>query len=122
MEPRPMNYRSRDSYWLAMDDGARTYADALAALAGAGLSAEFTQTGGMCAALSVSLDGGYLLITDQQDSLSWNRLDHAGWCVGRYVGDEGLAQGYTETSNDSVGAMMACVQEALAGRFTELPY
>ncbi len=39
----------------AMAIGAARYADVIAALTGAGLPTVFTQTGGMCAALEVTL-------------------------------------------------------------------
>lgn len=58
----------------AMDVGAMRYADVIAVLNGAGLPTVFTQTGGMCAALEVTLEAGqHLLITDAEDSLSWDR-------------------------------------------------
>ena len=58
-------------YAEAMDAGRAQYRDVLSALTAAGLSAEFTQTGGMCAAVSAVLDGGAeLLITDQDDTLA----------------------------------------------------
>jgi hypothetical protein len=69
--------------------GARQYQDVLDALAAVGLDGEFTQTGGMCAALQVTLDGGYyLLFTDQDDTLAWSRAEHEGWCVGLFEPDE----------------------------------
>lgn len=55
------------------------------------LPAEFTQTGGMCAALRVALpDGRYLLICDAEDPLSWDREEHAGWSVGLYPPEESV--------------------------------
>lgn len=64
--------------------GAEQYRDVLNALAQAGLDGEFVQTGGMCAALEVVLDGGHLLFTDLKDTLSWSRCDHEGWAAGLY--------------------------------------
>jgi hypothetical protein len=65
--------------------GAEQYRDVLDELAAGGLHGEFVQTGGMCAAIEVMLDGGhYLLFTDLEDSLSWDRQDHEGWFVGLY--------------------------------------
>lgn len=76
---------TRMSYEETMAWGARQYLDVLDALAAVGLDGEFTQTGGMCAALQVTLDGGfYLLFTDQDDTLAWSRMEHDGWCVGLY--------------------------------------
>jgi len=72
----------------AMAVGAARYADIIATLNGAGLPTVFTQTGGMCAALEVTLDNGqHLLITDAEDSLSRERAEQRGWGVGRYVTD-----------------------------------
>ena len=80
---------NRMSYGETMAWGARQYADVLDALAAAGLDGEFTQTGGMCAALEVMLDGGYhLLLTDRDDTLSWSRSEHVGWCVGLFAPEE----------------------------------
>lgn len=68
-----------------MATGAQRYRDVLDSLLAEGLSATFTQTGGMCAAIEVALEGGRsLLITDAEDSLAWNRDEHQGWGVGLY--------------------------------------
>ena len=64
----------------AMAIGAARYADIITTLNGAGLPTVFTQTGGMCAALEVTLEAGqHLLITDAEDSLSWDRDEQRGW-------------------------------------------
>ena len=56
------------SYDETMSRGAAEYEDVLRRLARAGFPATFTQTGGMNAALDVTLEGGYfLLITDGQE-------------------------------------------------------
>ena len=63
----------------AMAVGTARYADIIAALEAAGLPTAFTQTGGMCAALEVTLEAGqHLLITDAEDSLSWDRGEQRG--------------------------------------------
>ena len=50
-----------------------------------GLPAYFTQTGGMCAAIEVTLEPNhYLLVTDADDSLAWTWAEHKGWMVGIY--------------------------------------
>ena len=68
-----------------MAAGQAHYRDVLDELAAAGLDGVFTQTGGMCAAIEVLLDGGHtLLVTDAEDALSWDRGDHRGWAVGLY--------------------------------------
>lgn len=71
----------------AMAIGAARYTQALAELQRYGL-AEFTQTGGMCAALEVRLERGYLLVTDVDDSLPWNPEELRGWGVGFYRSDD----------------------------------
>lgn len=77
------------TYEETMAWGADQYRDVVAALRSAGLAAEFTQTGGMCAAIMVPLDGGhYLLLTDLEDTLSWDRSDHEGWWAGLYEPEE----------------------------------
>lgn len=79
----------RMSYDETMVWGARQYRDVLDALAEAGIDGEFNQTGGMCAALEVTLDGGYyLLLTDRDDTLSWSRSQHEGWYIGLFAPEE----------------------------------
>lgn len=79
----------RMTYEQTMAWGAKQYMDVLDALAEVGLGGEFTQTGGMCAALQVILDGGhYLLFTDLEDTLSWDRREHEGWYVGLFENEE----------------------------------
>lgn len=71
------------TYGETMEWGARQYRDVLDALAAVDLDGEFIQTGGMCAALQVTLDGGYYLVfTDHENTLSWSRVEHEGWYVG----------------------------------------
>lgn len=77
------------SYHQTMRLGAAAYADATKALRQAGVPARFTQTGGMNAALEAHLDGGaYLLVTDADDTLSWDRDEQQGWGAGLYTNDE----------------------------------
>lgn len=71
----------------AMAVGAARYSSALKVLGRCG-RAEFTQTGGMCAALQVTLERGVLLITDVDDSLPWKAEELRGWGVGFYWGDD----------------------------------
>lgn len=68
-----------------MRRGASEYQDILDQLAAAGYVAEFTQTGGMCFAIRVRLDGAvYALITDKDEVLAPVRTDHRGWSIGIY--------------------------------------
>lgn len=88
--------------------GARRYADVLASLHAEGLPAQFTQTGGMCAAIEVRLEGGRtLLITDAEDSLAWDRHDHRGWGVGLYRPASDYDDGPTYFETDEDGALPA---------------
>ncbi len=81
-------------YDATMSIGQAQYQDVLDRLAAAGFGATFTQTGGMNAALEVLLDGGHtLLITDAEDSLSWERAEHQGWGVGLYPPDQANTDG-----------------------------
>ncbi len=81
-------------YDTTMKIGQDRYQDVLDLLATHELEATFTQTGGMNAALEVLLDGGHtLLITDAEDSLSWDRDDHQGWGVGLYPPNQANTDG-----------------------------
>lgn len=107
------------SYDETMAWGVGQYADVLDALRGHGLPAQFTQTGGMCAALEVQLETGQtLLITDADDYLSWARTEHAGWAVGLYeAGDRNdgpLAFGQVEGSDTA--ALVALVRDVIFRR------
>ena len=76
-------------YDTTMRIGAARYQDVLDALDAAGLPGCFIQTGGMNAALQVTLEGGQtLLITDADDALSWDRTEQHGWGVGLYPDQE----------------------------------
>jgi len=101
----------------AMAIGAARYADVITTLNGAGLPTVFTQTGGMCAALEVTLEAGqHLLITDAEDSLSWDRDEQRGWGVGRYVTDSEYDDGplaFVESDDRSTEALLLLVRQVL---------
>jgi len=101
----------------AMAIGAARYADIIATLNGAGLPTVFTQTGGMCAALEVTLDNGqHLLITDAEDSLSWERAEQRGWGVGRYVTDSEYDDGpraFADSEDTGSNTLLRLVREVL---------
>lgn len=106
------------SYDQTMAVGADGYRDVLNHLSAAGFGATFTQTGGMNAALEVLLDGGHtLLITDAEDTLSWERGEHQGWGVGLYPPDQADADGeclaFDSTDDGSPGALLPLVQQVL---------
>ncbi len=105
------------SYEETMRRGAAQYADAVDALRGAGFPAEFTQTGGMNAAIESVLDGGgRLLVTDAEDSLAWCRAEHVGWAVGAFPPGEGVdPRGFGTTEDGRVPALMALVARVLVG-------
>jgi len=101
----------------AMAVGTARYADIIAALEAAGLPTVFTQTGGMCAALEVTLEAGqHLLITDAEDSLSWDHGEQRGWGVGRYVTDGEYDDGpvaFDSTDDTTATALLAVVRSVL---------
>lgn len=74
-----------DRHERAMKLGSDEYADVLSLLAENGYDAKFTQTGGMCAAIEFNLgDKHYVLVTDSDAPLSWDRAEHRGWAIGMY--------------------------------------
>jgi len=98
----------------AMAIGTARYADVIAALEAAGLPTVFTQTGGMCAALEVTLETGqHLLITDAEDSLSWDRGEQRGWGVGRYITDSEYDDGPLAFA-DNTGSGDASIETLLS--------
>lgn len=106
------------SYDATMSIGQAQYQDVLDHLAGAGSGATFTQTGGMNAALEVLLDGGHtLLITDEQDALSWERAEHQGWAVGLYPPDQANTDGeclaFDSTQDGSLEALLPLLRQVL---------
>jgi hypothetical protein len=105
------------TYEETMAVGRSQYQDVLDALAADGLPAEFTQTGGMNAALQVSLDGGWsLLVTDAEDSLSWARAEQQGWGVGLYAPEhafDGECRAWATTPDSSLPALRAVIEEVL---------
>lgn len=106
----------------AMAIGTRRYADALAVLEQFG-PAVFTQTGGMCAALELTLERGNILVTDEDDSLPWERSELRGWGVGFYASDdasEGPEAFVSKADTDPhalVGLVKECLREAATVRF-----
>lgn len=105
------------TYEETMAHGRAQYQDVLDALAGEGLPTEFIQTGGMNAALQVSLDGGWsLLVTDAEDSLSWARSEQRGWGVGLYAPEhafDGECRSSATTPDGSLSALRAVIEEVL---------
>lgn len=107
------------SYEETMRVGEARYREVLDALDAAGLPAVFTQTGGMCAALEVQLETGRtLLITDADDTLSWDRAEQHGWGVGLYEVDgaedaDNGALAYAETESTSNDALFRLIDDVL---------
>jgi hypothetical protein len=108
--------RSRDVD-SALAHGRREYADVLAALDGWDRGAAiFTQTGGMCAALQMRLETGYLvLVTEADDPLAWSRADHASWGVGVYAGPEGAGEAliFDVTGDPSLEGLLRLMRRVL---------
>lgn len=105
-------------YGTTMKIGQSRYQDVLDLLQAQGLGATFTQTGGMCAALEVVLDGGHtLLITDADDTLSWDRSEHRGWGVGLYPPDHANTDGeclaFDSTEQGDAKALLPLVHAVL---------
>lgn len=100
-----------------MREGARQYQDVIDLMTTIGYATTFTQTGGMNAALEVALDDGRtLLITDAEDSLSWERSEHRGWGVGLYPRPDDIDNGPLafETSEDgSLEALPPVIESVL---------
>lgn len=113
------------TYDETMRYGAAQYADVIETLSARGLPSEFTQTGGMCAAIMVTLEVGYyLLLTDCDDTLAWSRDEHRGWCVGLYEPEERRTtdgpRRYGATRASSVEAVLALADEILASSGTPM--
>lgn len=107
-----------DRYAAAMHQGYLEYMDAIDAIDKRfGTKAYFTQTGGMCAAIAVPLEAGYeLLVTDANDSLSWDRSQKEGWGVGMYAPDnDGTHMFDLTTDDDSVEALLVVIDRVLRG-------
>lgn len=107
------------TYSATLAAGADRYRDVLDVLGEAGLDAAFTQTGGMNAALEVQLDGGHtLLVTDAEDSLSWDRGQQQGWGVGLYPPDQANTDGdclvFDSTADSSPQALVQLARAVLA--------
>ncbi len=105
-------------YGETMMIGQARYQDVLDDLATAGLPASFTQTGGMCAALEVTLDSGHtLLITDQNETLAWDREEHHGWAVGLYPPDDADTDGecltFDSTADGAATALRPLIDTVL---------
>jgi hypothetical protein len=107
------------AYARAMEMGEQQYAHVLHLLSDMGLSAYFTQTGGMNAAIEVTLESQhYLLVTDAEDSLTWQWADHRGWAVGLYrppaeddAGEEPIR--FQTTDDGSPDALLDLIHEVL---------
>jgi len=87
------------NYAETMAYGTGQYRPVIDGLRDAGLPAQFVQTGGMCAALEVRLETGHVLIvTEADDSLSWDWAHHHSWGVGAYT-----AKSYENSFSDQLG-------------------
>jgi hypothetical protein len=113
------------SYEEIMRAGAEQYQDVLESLSSAGLPAVFTQTGGMCAALEIRLETGWsVLVTEAEDSLTWDRSEHATWRAGLYPDGNEHDQGalaYEATDDGSIEALLDLIRSLLAGPILHAP-
>lgn len=103
-----------------MASGEARYREVIERLKAEGLPAHFTQTGGMTAALEVTLESGQvLLITNAEDSLSWSRDEQQGWGVGLYATDA-AADGplrFASSEDSSIEALLGLLPGVLFGWF-----
>lgn len=107
------------TYAETMAWGADQYRDVLDRLDGEGMPANFTQTGGMCAAIEVQLETGHtLLITDAEDSLAWAREEHDGWGAGLYEAGEHTdgPLAYGQVPENDVQALMVLLGDVMFRR------
>lgn len=105
-------------YHEVMATGEAEYRDVLDALRNQGHKAFFTQTGGMNAAIEVTLERGMLLVTDSDEPLPWSRRAQAGWGVGYYRTTD-CSEGpvaFSDSNDKSLPALTqainACLTEA----------
>lgn len=83
----PSHDEWRRRYDAQMAEAERIYRDVLDRLSDCG--AFITQTGGMCLAIEIpGPKGTHFLLTDQEDSLSWERDPDQGWALGFYDAEE----------------------------------
>jgi hypothetical protein len=109
---------TRLTYEQTMAWGAQQWSDVTDRIRSAGLGrAEFTQTGGMCAAIVAGLeDGYYLLVTDAEDTLSWDRASHQGWYVGLYPPENEVSSEpitYLEDPDGSTDKLLELIRTVL---------
>lgn len=71
-------------YESTMSAAEDAYMDVIQALWGVGIPAAITQTGGMCLAIQVLREDGYILLTNLDDVLTWDRAPEDGWTLGFY--------------------------------------
>ena len=107
----------RQEYEARMRLGRREYADIIETLSELGLPTEFTQTGGMNAALEVQLEtGAHLLVTDAEESLAWHCGQQQGWRVGLYTDPEHSdgPERFESTESNEVDALIEIIKQVLA--------
>lgn len=110
------------TYEETMAYGAAQYADVLQLLRQSGLPAKFVQTGGMNAAISVTLEAGfYLLITDEEDTLAWERSEHRGWYAGLYPPEDGAEPHRWETTEASSATALMSLVDLVLGSASARP-
>jgi hypothetical protein len=118
--PQSRSESSADAYERRMSEGARQYGPILDLLKDMGLPAFFAQTGGMNAAIEVTLNARrYLWVTDIAGALPWQWADHQDWAVGLYQlpdtddGDTADPLRYRTTEDGSLEALASLIHEVL---------
>ena len=110
-----MDVAGRAELFEFMANGLTEYSDVVTALAAEGLPCFFTQTGGRCGALQVTLERGIVLLTDVDEPLPARRQDQTGWLAGFYATDD-VSEGplcYAETTELDAAIVPALVLECL---------
>lgn len=116
--PLPTDWASR--YEFNMRHAADQYEDAIGALNSVLSGAFMTQLGGMCLAIQVPIEGGWIWVSDEEDNLPWDRGHHRGWHIGLYLGDPMTDEGSQpardlSTSDSSLGGLLTTLQVVLHG-------
>jgi hypothetical protein len=78
-------------YAIELESYAARYSDVIEDLTSEGFTVSVDQTGGMCMALRLThpaLPDGWWWLTDQHDTLSYERDIEDGWMLGRYLDDD----------------------------------
>lgn len=102
----------RRNYDRYLADATERYADVLHELHACEIPATMEQTGGMCLAIMWPHAGGYFMLTDADEPLSFERDHDQGWGLGLYDADGDMVWDDLITHPaKTVGTAIALVQE-----------